>query len=338
MGLIDTITGGFRIVQRRPWLILLPVVVDLWLWLGPRLAIQPFIDGLLALWTPANLPAELAQVVGPYRELLISEGARFNLWWLVSNSLTWLRLVMPGLVEPAQLGTVAVQQTSTLSLILWVPFLLVLGLGLGVAFLTAVTSQLRVIQPPQGPAGDSEPAPPSPSFWVRRGLRTWGLAILYGALVIAILFAVSMVLSLVLAPVMLIAPQVAGGLTTLLALLLAWMMVWLYLMLYFVVAALVTDGVGLGQAFWRSLNVVSRNFWPTLGLVILTTVILVGFGFIWQRLAAQSPIGTAAAIIGNALLLTGLTAARLLFYKDRSARWLEAQASQKTAVRPPNNT
>ena len=71
MGLIDTITGGFRIVQRRPWLILLPVVVDLWLWLGPRLAIQPFIDGLLALWTPANLPAELAQVVGPYRELLI---------------------------------------------------------------------------------------------------------------------------------------------------------------------------------------------------------------------------------------------------------------------------
>jgi len=338
LGLIDTITGGFRIVQRRPWLILLPVVVDLWLWLGPRLAIQPLVDGLLALWTPANLPAELAQVVGPYRELLATEGARFNLWWLVNNNLTWLRLVIPGLAEPAQLGAVAVQQTPTLSLILWVPFLLVLGMGLGAAFLTAVTSQLRVIHPPQDAAGGDEPAPPAPGFWLGRGLRTWGLATLYGAIVIATLFAVTMLLSLVLAPVMLIAPQVAGGLTTLLALLLAWLMLWLYFMLYFVVAALVADGVGLGQALWRSFNVVSRNFWPTLGLVILTTVILVGFGFIWQRLATHSPGGTVVAIVGNALLLTGLTAARLLFYKDRSARWLEAQASQKTAVRPPSNT
>ncbi len=337
MGLIDTITGGFRIVQRRPWLILLPVVVDLWLWLGPHLSIQPLVDSLLALWTPANLPPDLTQMVGPYRELLASEGARFNLWWLVGNSLTWLRLVMPGLVEPAQLGGVVVRPAPTLSLILWVPFLLVLGLGLGAGFLTAVASQLRVILPPQdSTSGDGLAS--SPGFWLRRGLRTWGLATLYGVIVIAILFAVTMLLSLVLAPVMLIAPQVAGGLSTLLALLIAWLMLWLYFMLYFVIAAIVVDGVGLGQALWRSFNIVSRNFWTTLGLVILTTVILVGFGFIWQRLAAHSPGGTAVAIVGNALLLTGLTAARLIFYTDRSARWLEAQASQKTGVRPPSNT
>ena len=152
------------------------------------------------------------------------------------------------------------------------------------------------------------------------------------------LFAAVMLLSLVLAPILMVAPQVGTGLTTLLALLIGWLMLWLYFMLYFVLAALVTDGVGLGQAMWRSFNVVSRNFWSTLGLVILTTVILAGFGFIWQRLAPQSPGGTAVAIVGNALLLTGLTAARLLFYKDRSARWLAAQAGQKTAVRPPSNT
>jgi hypothetical protein len=38
------------------------------------------------------------------------------------------------------------------------------------------------------------------------------------------------------------------------------------------------------------------------------------------------------AIAGNALLLTGLTAARLLFYKDRSERWL---ATQPSTAHPP---
>ena len=98
------------------------------------LAVQPLVDSLLALWTPANLPADLAKVVGPYRELLASEGARFNLWWLVNNSLTWLRLVLPGLAEPAQLGDAAVRQVPTLSLILWAPLLLILGLGAGRRF------------------------------------------------------------------------------------------------------------------------------------------------------------------------------------------------------------
>jgi hypothetical protein len=52
--------------------------------------------------------------------------------------------------------------------------------------------------------------------------------------------------------------------------------------------------------------------------VILSAVILAGFGFIWQRLAAN-PVGLAVAIGGNAILLTGLTAARLVYYRDRCA-------------------
>jgi hypothetical protein len=334
VGLIDTLTGGFRIVQRRPWLVLLPLVADLWLWLGPQLAVQSLVDGLLALWSPANLPPDLGQVVGPYRELLTAEGAHFNLWWLLSNSLTWLRLVLPGLVDPAELGTAALRQVPTLSLILWVPLLLVLGLGIGSAFLTAVASQLRVLQPPREPADAGGPAP-SMGFWVRRGLRTWGVATVYGALLAAMLLAAMLLLSLALAPILMVAPQVGSGLTTLLALLIGWLMLWLYFMLYFVVAALVVDGIGLGQALWRSFNVVGRNFWPTLGLVLLTTVILAGFGFIWQRLAAHSPGGMLVAIAGNALLLTGLTAARLLFYKDRSERWLATQPTQPSTAHPP---
>jgi len=63
LGLIDTLSSGFKVVQRRPWLILPPVLLDLWLWLGPRWSIQPLADSLLRLLSPDNLPAEMAQMV-----------------------------------------------------------------------------------------------------------------------------------------------------------------------------------------------------------------------------------------------------------------------------------
>ena len=59
-----------------------------------------------------------------------------------------------------------------------------------------------------------------------------------------------------------------------------------------------------------------------LGLLLLTTLILWGFGLIWQRLASTSLLGALVVIFGNAVLITGLTAARLIFYRERSAQWL----------------
>ncbi len=52
LGLIDTLSSGFKVVQRRPWLILPPILLDLWLWLGPRWSIQPLADSLLRLLSP----------------------------------------------------------------------------------------------------------------------------------------------------------------------------------------------------------------------------------------------------------------------------------------------
>ena len=51
-------------------LVILPVLVDLWLWFGPRLSIQPVVDALLRLWSEEGLPAELAQTAEPYRQVL----------------------------------------------------------------------------------------------------------------------------------------------------------------------------------------------------------------------------------------------------------------------------
>lgn len=333
LGLIDTLSTGFRVVQRRPWLILLPAVLDLWLWLGPRWSIQPLVDGLLRWLAAETLPPELAPAVETYRQMLLAAGASFNLWWLLDNNPTWLRMALPGLAEPARFTAApGIIETSSPALLAWALLMLLLGVALGSLFLAAVTSQLPPLRageakktaaqlPPEEPVQDR----PAPGFWLKRAWRTFVLTALFGLLILGLLALTSLLLSVALTAVFLIWPQAGAGAASLAALLVGWLTVVAYILLYFVLAALVSDGVGLRQAIWRSFNVVSRNFWPTLGLVLLVTLILWGFGLIWQRLSATSPWGVLAAILGNAALITGLTAARLVFYRERSARWLAAQ-------------
>lgn len=342
MGLIDTLSSGFKVVQRRPWLILPPVLLDLWLWLGPRWSIQPLVDRLLSMLSPANLPAELAQAVEPYHQVLIGAGENYNLWWLADNNPTWLRAAMPGLVEPARLSAgLAIVETSVLALALAAPLLLLLGVALGSIFLAAISSQLPALQAsetksPAAPATSNPPAPaPQPaSFWLRRSWRTFILTALFGLLLIVLLMVTSVLLSLMLTPIFLMAPQAGAGAASLAALLIGWLTVVAYFMFYFVLAAIVIDGVGLWQAMWRSFNVVYRNFWTTLGLLVLITLILWGFGLIWQRLATASVAGAVAAIAGNGVLITGLTAARLIYYRERSARWLDTLSAPQAADDP----
>ena len=324
LGLIDTLSSGFKVVQRRPWLILPPILLDLWLWLGPRWSIQPLADSLLRLLSPDNLPAEMVQMVEPYRQLLVAAGASFNLWWLMDNNPTWLSTALPGLSDPARLGAApGAIETPALALLLWAPLVLLLGVALGSVFLAAVASQLPAREPAAAPpAGEPAQDRPTAGFWLRRALRTFILAALFGLLIVALLMLSSLLLSVVLTPIFMLAPQAAAGVASMAALLLGWLGVVAYILLYFVLAAVVSDGVGLWQAMWRSFNVVSRNFWSTLGLVLLLTLILWGFGLIWQRLAPVSPLGALVVIVGNAVLITGLTAARLIFYRERCAQWL----------------
>lgn len=330
MQLIDTLSTGFRLVGRRVWLIVLPVVIDLWLLFGPRLSIQPVVDDMMNLWSTDGLPPDLVQTAEPFRQMLAQIGPTFNLWWLLDNSLTWLQTAMPRLSPVLDItGLQATSEVSWLALLLWTPLIAVIGLGLGSAFLTLIASQMPAVPTPaQEPEVESVAAEKKPRFfWLRRGLRTWSMVVVYGLILFVLITTLLFVVSLALTPIMMITPQLASALAALVALVIIWAGLWIYLVLYFVVAALVLDGTGLVDLLRRSFYVVTRNFWSSLGLVILTAVILTGFGLIWQRIAVFSPVGIAVAIGGNALLLTGLTAARLVFYRDRYAARGESPAA-----------
>ena len=325
MGLIDTLNSGFRLAWRNIWLLALPVLLDLWLWLGPRWSVKPLVEGLVSLWPLEALPPDMMSVATSYQQALLEASARFNLWWLVGNDLTWLSVLMPGLTDPARFGQAAVREVPVVALLLWVPLFLFIGLGLGSLLLTLMVARLERVQQQDGQAQGGTDQPSS-AFWVRRGLRTWLLVSLYALILLVLLLIVTFVLSLIFTVIFLIVPGLGSGLSVLGLLLVGWGAVWLYLLLYFVVAAVVSDGANLLQAFWRSVNLVTRNFWSTVGLAVITVLILNGFGLIWQRLATLSPWGALAGILGNSFLLTGLAAARLIFYRDRYALLVDSRA------------
>lgn len=227
LGLIDTLSSGFRVVQRRPWLILLPLLLDLWLWLGPRWSIQPLVDSLLAWWQPANLPTELASTAETYRE---SAGDRRQLQPVVAGG-QQPHLAAHCLAQPdrsSASGRSAGRRRHPAAGVAVVDAAAAgVGCGAGQSLLAHAGQSVAALRANNATDAASEPAAPDASarqqagigFWLGRGLRTFMLTALLGLILLALLLAASLLLSLVMTPVLLIAPQagaVVVSITTLL--------------------------------------------------------------------------------------------------------------------------
>jgi hypothetical protein len=103
---------------------------------------------------------------------------------------------------------------------------------------------------------------------------------------------------------------------------LAWYIVcfWAYVYAGFAPEAILISRSGPLRALYQSVNIVRRNLMATLGLLLVSFLIASGLGVIWRQLSS-SPLGVAAAILGSAYVGSGLSAARIEFYRDRAARW-----------------
>ena len=44
LGIIDALSNGYALVVRRPWVLLFPIVFNLFLWLGPQINARPIFD------------------------------------------------------------------------------------------------------------------------------------------------------------------------------------------------------------------------------------------------------------------------------------------------------
>lgn len=323
LGVIDSLSVGFRTVGRRPWLLIVPVLLDLLLWFGPRLSVQPLVSHLLPLLQmPPGTPEDMQQMTVFAREILEQMGEHWNLLSLLAYGVVKLPSFIANQLTPLSTGypPASVEAASFATALGWGLLLSLAGTLLGGFYLTLIADQLR--RPRSEEADQESEVAAGCSLLHRLGL-TWPRLILLGLLMLGGALFIIVPISLLGGVLSLINPGLALSSMSLLSLAAFWIILWIGFILRFVTDAIVLDGAGVLQAIWRSANVVWRNLWPTLGLVLLSYVIRTGFAFVWDRIGSAA-WGTVAGILGTAYIGAGLSAAGLAFYADRRQRWQEA--------------
>jgi len=301
LSIIDTLSEGFRTVTKRLWIVAVPVALDVFLWLGPKLSVAPVIRDALAMLqdtmrmaTPASVAdtgmAEAFQVMSEELEATIGQA---NLLAL----LAWSRLGMPSIAGLRPLNPQVdriIEITGYGQMLGLQALILLVGLFLACTFLAMLGQEVR------GEGVKIDRLVQSvPRYWLRL------LAIIV-PLGFGLMFAVSA--SLVLGPLAFILLAVA---------------LWMLLYLFFVPQAVTMAEESPLRALWFSFLVVRTNFWSALGLILLTNLIGSGLSLVW-RTVMQVPSGMLVAILGNAYIGSGLTAAAFIYYRDRVAMWRES--------------
>lgn len=353
LGVIGSLAAGFEMLGQRLWLIALPVLLDLLLWLGPRLSVAPllkrFVDLLLA--QPAADPT-MASQVAQATYMLEQFGDQFNLFSLLAalpllNLPSLLAQHVPGSVSPLD-GPRVLSATNVLTPMAWGVVLVPMGLLLGFLYLNSLARQVRALRSPNeneeeralSPAGSLSPsagrrseaegpALPVPSevegsVAERPALSQVGgpaLSSSLGKLLRVLLFATGLLgLGMMLVPLWMLLVGVIVAAVPLLGLL-VWSLgiglgSYFALHLLFVIPGVLLGGRGLLRAAWESILLIHTQFSSVVALVLLVVVIYQGLGYVWS-LPPGNSWALLIGILGNGCIATGLTAALFVFYQER---------------------
>jgi hypothetical protein len=286
-------------------------LLDLFLWLGPRLSIAPLLQQMIALLAlqPTSDPA-MARQVELAVQLLEQSSEQFNLLSLLS--------VVPLLDVPSLLAQHALETvtplgealvftiTSGFTLVLWAVVLIPTGLVLGFLYLNSLSRRIRAMRPLDENEDTGQ---------VVQGSSVVGKFISVFLFVAGLMVAMVMLIplwALVVGMFMTIAPPIGF---------LVWSMSiglggYMALHLLFVVPGVLLGDRGLFRATVESFMLIQMRLPSVMGLILLVVVIYEGLGFVWSLPAGDS-WALLVGIIGNGCIATGLTAAAFVFYQDQ---------------------
>lgn len=317
---IDSISEGYRSVHRRPLLLLLPILLNLYLWFGVQISFSPLLNTLVDLLQREQRAAGETAAAEQVEQLRQAAGwdmqpalaalnfiPRLSLNQVeASQSAAALGLPMVRPVLPAlSAGRPTVVVGSVGGALLALLLVNLVALGLSAPFLTRMAEAVR-----DDRAGLAQ--------WLR---RTWR-ALLAIAGYVGIVAGVALALGL---PFLLLVSVLAAlsqglALMTLFILFIAWF--WGSVYIGFTPEAIAVSGIGPLRALRASFEIVRQNILATLGFLALSYIIGVGSGVIWLMLQSSfASAGLVVGAVGSAYIGSGLLAARMAFYRERLRRW-----------------
>ena len=299
-GLVASLVRGFDSVANHVLVILPPVLLDLFLWLGPHLRLksflQPFIDQLpsLAKAFPSSF-SDTAMV----QQAGTSFISQFNLFTILrtfpAGATSLLSLQMPG---QTPLGIpVSLDAGSFLGIIGWALLLVLLGWLIGALYYFWISGVAL--------------KPEARSLW-----KTVKQTMLLSAIWLGLLFVFGLPAFFLVSLVTFFSPLLGQIMLFAGALLL----IWLTMPVFFSVHGIFTLQLDAFRSILGSLRMV-RFTLPNTGLFLLVFLLInTGLNFLWNT-PSQNSWWMLVGIAGHAFVSTALLAASFIYYRDINA-WL----------------
>ncbi len=314
--LINSVVVGFNTVAGNIHLILIPIVLDIFLWLGPHLRINVLMQPLFEEWVNTVNQvgsADMVEVAQASRKVFPVVMEHFNLFSVLR---TW-PIGVPSLVAPlapldTPFGAAPVSEMASLDGAFWAwAGLLLVGLVLGALYFGSV-AQSTAEQPGQ--------------FSARRVLWSAGQTIILTVILVVAGLLAAVPIFLLLTVVSLINVAVAQ----VVVLVLTFFLLWALLPLVFSPHGIFSYGLSAVHSLGTSLRLV-RRYLPGTGMFLAMLIVLSeGLKFIWQA-APENSWMFLVGICGHAFISTALLAASFIYYQG-GMRWMQEKQQEAQAA------
>jgi hypothetical protein len=315
-GVIGSLRAGFDAVSSHVWLILLPLLLDLFLWLGPRFSVDRLLNPFFRLvFNQARTTLTSSADVQRFADYQATFGEvieRFNLLSLLGK----LQLFPVGISSllaqtmPVEtpLGSQSVVQISSIPGLLVLAFLLIvigwIAGGLYFRWVSGIT------------LGGADGRTTISLSWAI--IQTLILSVIWVIGLMILIVPTMMILTLL----TLLSPLLASGALLLLML----FSFWLIIPLFFTPHGIFVRRQNAFHSIFTSLRM-ARFTLPTSGLFVLCVFLLTtGLNYLWSVPTDDSWM-MLVGIAAHAFITTALLAASFVYYRDMNV-WLQRALAQ----------
>jgi hypothetical protein len=295
--IIQALLAGFNTIANKPDLILIPIILDLFLWFGPAWRV----DGIFTPWVkrltdlPVGEGTEVITLLESYQSSLIDILANFNL----ALSLRTLPIGVPSLMvsKPSFLNPLGRPLTFSLDsnfefITFWLIFILA-GFLLGSLYLQNISRQIIQIQ----------------NNSIQSLFKSFIQIILMPVLILVILMILTLPLVLLITLVTFISPAISQ----IILIMAAGFILWAFLPLIFTPHGIFLYKQNLMAAMITSIKVVRFSMSKTAWFILFSYLMIEGLNYLWRSPNVDNWFLT-IGILGHAFIVSAVVAASFHYF------------------------
>jgi hypothetical protein len=309
--IMNAFISGFNVITANIALILFPIVVDIIIWLGPKLKLEkilsPMISNATQLLQTYN-SEDMTELIKTAQETWAQILPRINL----TNSISTFPLGIPSLIAGTDTthtplgGSLTYEIPSFGAAIIIFLILTAIGLAIGSIYFAIIAKKT---------SGKAEKL--TISGFGSQIINTYGLLFLIIGILLVLIFPSLFVVSFF--------AVFSPSLAQIILLAATFIMIWLLMPLVFSPHGIFLNNQNVIKSVVTSFQLV-RLFLPGTGLFLLVAILCAqGLDILWLAAPSSSWL-TLIGIFGHAFIYTSLIAASFIYYQ-KGLEWMESNAA-----------